>query len=83
MDGSRPVKELVVAYFYEYGSIAFGRVTRLVSQLKAAGFLTDPPVDVYAEVGRQCRRRTPAYWGSGCGGHSCEKSSPSAALTVS
>ena len=31
MDGSRPVKELVVAYFYEYGSIAFGRVARLVS----------------------------------------------------
>ena len=62
MDGTRSIKQLVVAYFSEFGSIAFGRITDLVTQLRAARFLADPPVDVYAEVHRQCSKGTPGYW---------------------
>ena len=63
MDGTRSVKQLVVAYFSEYGSIAFSRVTDLVAQFRAANFLTDPQVDVYAEVARQSRKGTLSYKG--------------------
>ena len=62
MDGTRSVKDLVVAYFSEYASIAFERVNDLVSHLRAANFLTDTPVDIYAEVDRRCRRGTLRYW---------------------
>ena len=64
MDGTRSVKQLVVAYFTEFGSIAFARVTDLVTQLKAAGFLTDRPVNVYAEVRRQRRKASLSYRGA-------------------
>ena len=63
MDGSRTIKELVVAYFSQYGSIAYGRVNDLVTQLKGAGLLSDPPVDVYAGVTAQCDRGSLGYWG--------------------
>lgn len=63
MDGSRSIKQLVVAYFSRFGSIAFGRVTDLVAQLKADSFLSDPPIDLYREAAMQCRRGTPGYWG--------------------
>ena len=46
MDGTRTIKQLVVAFFSEFGSIAFGRVTDLAAQLRAANFLTAPPIDV-------------------------------------
>ena len=62
MDGTRSIKDLVVAYYSEYGSIAFGLIAELVAQLRAARFLTDPPIDVYAEVRSKCRRGTLAYW---------------------
>ncbi len=50
MDGTRTVKELVVAYFLEYGSFAFARVATLVAGLKANLFLTEQPVRVYRQV---------------------------------
>ena len=62
MDGSRSVKDLVVAYFSEFGSISYNRVTNLITQLRAASFLTDPPVDVYGEVIQQSRKGSPSYW---------------------
>ena len=52
-----------MSYFSEYGSIAFGRVTDLVAQLKAASFLTDRSVDVYGQVSHQSQKGTPGYWG--------------------
>ena len=63
MDGTQTIKQLVVAYFSEYGSIAFGRVTDLVAQLRAASFLNDAPVNVYAEASRQSHKGTITDWG--------------------
>ena len=63
MDANRTVKDLVVAYFSEFGSIAFGRVTDLVAQLKASGFLSDPPVDLYREAAGHYYKRTLTYRG--------------------
>ena len=67
MDGTRTVKDLVVAYFGQYGSFAFGRVAGLVAGLKANGFLTDEPVGVYRLVhasleGRRLRVRLGRFW---------------------
>jgi putative peptide zinc metalloprotease protein len=61
MDGSRSVKDLVVAYFVQYGSFAYGRVARLVSGLKAGSFLTDKPVGVYQQAQEQLQRRRAGY----------------------
>ena len=63
MDGTRSIKQLVVAYFSQFGSIAFSRVADLVAQLKADSFLADPPIDVYREAAMQCRKGTLGYWG--------------------
>ena len=63
MDGTRTVKDLVVAYFSEYGSTAFGRVSDLVTQLRAGGLLSDPPINVYREVAVQYHKRTMGYRG--------------------
>ncbi len=57
MDGTRSVKDLVVAYFGQYGSFAFGRVAGLVVGLKANGFLADRPVEVYRQVRESLERR--------------------------
>jgi putative peptide zinc metalloprotease protein len=61
MDGAQTVKELVVAYFLEYGSFAFGRAASLVAGLKANLFLNEQPVDVYRRVGSRLRRRRLPY----------------------
>jgi len=50
MDGSRPVSELVVAYFERTGTMDFEAVAELVMDLRAYDFLTDPPQDVYDEL---------------------------------
>ena len=63
MDGTRSIKQLVVAYFTEFGSIAFSRVNDLTAQLRAAYMLKDPPIDLYAEVMTQEHRGTLSYWG--------------------
>src|SRR6266536_698929 len=47
IDGRRSVQELVLVYFREYRVFAFERVAGLVQQLRAAGFLADPPADAY------------------------------------
>ncbi len=57
MDGSRSVKDLVVAYFLQHGSFAYGRVAQLVAELKAGSFLTDKPVGVYQQAQEQLQRR--------------------------
>lgn len=50
MDGTRTVKDLVVAYFMEYRAFAFARVASLVQGLKAGYFLAEYPVNVYQQV---------------------------------
>jgi putative peptide zinc metalloprotease protein len=57
MDGSRSVKDLVVAFFQRYKSFAFGRVAALVDELRIAGFLTDKPVGVYRQAAEQLNER--------------------------
>jgi putative peptide zinc metalloprotease protein len=64
MDGSRTVKDLVVAYFERYKAFAFGRVTALVDELRAEGFLTDKPVGVYRQAAQQLAERDWSHrWG--------------------
>ena len=57
MDGTRTVKDLVVAYCLAYGSFAFSRTATLVEGLKSHYLLTDQPVDVYQQVRGQLQRR--------------------------
>lgn len=57
MDGSRTVKEITLAYFYEYGSLAFNRVIQLVNLLHQNSFLVDPPLPTYALVRERLRAR--------------------------
>ncbi len=59
MDGTRTVKELVVAYFLEYKSFAFSRVASLVLGLRQAQLLVDQPVNIYGQVRTQLARRRP------------------------
>ena len=61
MDGTRTVKDLVVAYFLAYGSFAFSRVATLIDGLKAKLFLEDQPVRVYRQVKDQLDRRDLAH----------------------
>ena len=63
MDGRRTVKDLVLYYFRRYGAFAFGRVTELVSQLKAQRFLKDEPVHVFEQVEQGLDERTTVHWG--------------------
>ena len=50
MDGSRSVADLVVEYFDKYGTFGFQAVVNIVTILRNAGFLTDPPRDVWQEL---------------------------------
>ena len=59
MDGSRTVKDLVVAYFSEYKIFAFARVSNLLEELKRNQFLTEQPVDLYHDIFSQVERRKP------------------------
>ncbi|MDQ6711463.1 MAG: cyclic nucleotide-binding domain-containing protein [Candidatus Dormibacteraeota bacterium] len=59
MDGSRRVADLVVEYFRRYGSFGFRQVTDLVTLLRRAGFLTDPPRDVYQDLGERLHPSPP------------------------
>ena len=62
MDGTSTVKDLVVAYFLEYGSFAFARVAGLVEGLKAGLFLTERPANVYQQVHSRLEARRPGHW---------------------
>jgi len=57
MDGTRTVKEITLADFYEHGSLAFNRVTQLVSLLHHHSFLVSPPIPTYALVRERLRAR--------------------------
>jgi putative peptide zinc metalloprotease protein len=61
MDGTRTVKDLVVAYFESYKAFAFGRVAALVDELRAEGFLVDKPVAVYRQASEQLAKRDWTY----------------------
>jgi len=61
MDGTQTVKDLVVAYFLQYGSFAFARVATLVEELKACLFLTEQPVNVYSQIQARLANRNPVH----------------------
>ncbi|KPL20187.1 MAG: hypothetical protein AMJ93_12565 [Anaerolineae bacterium SM23_84] len=61
MDGKQTVKDLVVAYFLQFGSFAFARVATLVQGLRTNLFLTDRPVYVYRQVRHQLLRRRRSF----------------------
>jgi CRP-like cAMP-binding protein/Zn-dependent protease len=53
MDGTRRVSDLVVDYFERFGSFGLKQVSDLVTILRQAGFLTDSPRDVWADLGER------------------------------
>jgi putative peptide zinc metalloprotease protein len=59
MDGTRTVKELVVAYFVEFKSFAFSRVATLVSGLKQNRLLADQPTNLFGQLHLQLASRDP------------------------
>lgn len=61
MDGSRSVKDLVVAYFTKHKAFAFGRITALVEELRAEHFLADKPVGVYRQAREQLAQHDWTY----------------------
>jgi putative peptide zinc metalloprotease protein len=70
MDGTRRVSDLVVEYFRRFGSFGFRQVTDLVTLLRNAGFLTDPPRDVYGDLGERLHPSPPVpqrRWMEGSG----------------
>ena len=50
MDGQRSLREIATAHFAETGSFAAARLSRLVVDLRAGGFLGAPPLDTFAVV---------------------------------
>jgi CRP-like cAMP-binding protein/Zn-dependent protease len=61
MDGSRQVKDLVLAYFLQYKSFAFQRIAHVVHELRQQRFLTDEPRDVLGGLRGHFARQTWTY----------------------
>lgn len=59
MDGSRAVKDLIIAHFTQFGTLAFGRVGAFVSYLQQRWFLTDRPANLFGGIARQLSARRP------------------------
>src|SRR5215212_9243694 len=58
MDGERTIKDLVVAYFLQYRSMAFNRVIQVVELLHSRMFLTTTPIATYTLVRGELRTRS-------------------------
>jgi putative peptide zinc metalloprotease protein len=52
MDGTRQVKDLVMAYFLQYKSFAFQRIAHVVRELRQQRFLVEEPRDTYGGLRR-------------------------------
>ncbi|HZS01100.1 MAG TPA: cyclic nucleotide-binding domain-containing protein [Chloroflexota bacterium] len=52
MDGTRQVKDLVMAYFLEYKAFAFQRIAHVVRELRQQRFLSEEPRDAYGGLRR-------------------------------
>jgi putative peptide zinc metalloprotease protein len=59
MDGSRAVKDLIIAHFTQFGTLAFGRVGAFVTYLQQRWFLTDLPVNPFGSIMRHLSARRP------------------------
>jgi CRP-like cAMP-binding protein len=60
MDGRRTVHDLAAERFLEVGDFAANRLSRLVSDLRAGGFLIPPPRDCYAALDRALGAKRPS-----------------------
>lgn len=59
MDGSRNVKDLIIAHFTKFGTLAFGRIGAFVSYLRLHSFLRDKPGDVLGYLLQRLSARRP------------------------
>jgi putative peptide zinc metalloprotease protein len=59
MDGSRAVKDLIIAHFTHFGTLAFGRVGAFVSYLHQRWFLVDKPANLFGTITRRLSARRP------------------------
>jgi len=50
MDGTRSVQDLVLEYFHKYESFSFDRVSVLVTRLRDAGLLEEPPIAAFSSL---------------------------------
>jgi len=63
MDGSRAVKDLIIAHFTQFGVLAFGRIGGSVSYLQQRWFLSDRPANALGTVARRLSAQRPlALW---------------------
>ncbi|HEV8339939.1 MAG TPA: cyclic nucleotide-binding domain-containing protein [bacterium] len=56
MEGARTVKDLILAYFTEFGSLAIGRVAGLVTHLRNTFFLEEKPRNLFVLIGSRLPR---------------------------
>jgi putative peptide zinc metalloprotease protein len=61
MDGTRQVKDLVLAYFLQHKSFAFQRIAHVVAQLRQHRFLTEEPRDAWGGLTQKLLERTWVY----------------------
>src|SRR5260370_37292431 len=61
MDGSRQVKDLVLAYFLQHKSFAFQRIAHVVAQLRQHRFLAEPPRDAWQGLNRKLQEQSLVY----------------------
>jgi len=57
MDGEHTVRDILLAYYRQFGALAFGRVVGLTQELKEGGFLTQDQPRLLTYLRRRCARR--------------------------
>jgi putative peptide zinc metalloprotease protein len=62
MEGTRTVKDLIMAYFTEFGALAIGRVGGLVTHLRNTLFLEEKPTNLFTLVVARVPRPRLTRW---------------------
>jgi len=55
MDGERPIKQIVLDYFYEFKTFGFQRVAAVTDEVRHAGFLANGSARLYDQITRKIR----------------------------
>ena len=58
MDGEQTVQQIVLAYFMEFKSFAFGAVVNLISRLSEGHMLSERPLYLYAGITQELQERS-------------------------
>ncbi len=61
LDGNSTVKDIVVKYFIQYGTFAFGRIISLLEQLQENYFLKEKPIRIFDQIKEQLAKRSFEY----------------------